>query len=430
MSEPLINYCRACHTRFEGEHEYCPACGDHALLSHPQIDQLTIAHIDCDAFFASVEKRDNPELDDKPVIVGGGQRGVVSTACYIARLYGVRSAMPMFKALELCPDAVVISPKGGRYGIVGRQIRDMMFDTTPLVEPLSIDEAFLDLTGTERLHKCAPVLTLLKLQQHIYDEVGVTVSVGLSHNKFLAKTASELDKPNGFSIIPPRDTLDILAPMSVRAVYGVGPAFAKKLEDQGLRTLKDIRKLSDKDLAYRYGEAGLRLARLSRGEDSRKVKLERVRKSVSGETTFHRDICDLETLKSKLWDQCVRVADEMKTKGVAGHVVTLKLKTADFKSLTRRRTLSAPAQLADTLYKTACPLLEVEPKGRYYRLIGVGYSDLVAAQGDVGDLLDPNALKRAAIERASDAARAKFGKDIIQKGLSFKSHPPKKKTEP
>ena len=201
MAEARLNYCRQCLARFEGAYEYCPECDDHALLHHPELETLSIAHIDCDAFFASVEKRDNPELEDKPVIIGGGKRGVVSTACYIARLYGVRSAMPMFKALELCPDAVVISPKGGRYGEVGHQIRQMMMDTTPLVEPLSIDEAFLDLTGTQRLHKAPPILTLLRLQKRIHEEVGVTVSVGLSHNKFLAKTASEMDKPNGFQLL-------------------------------------------------------------------------------------------------------------------------------------------------------------------------------------------------------------------------------------
>jgi len=418
MSAP--GYCRACLTPVEADQAACPSCRSRNIARHAEMNTLGIAHIDCDAFYAAVEKRDDPSLEDQPVIIGGGRRGVVSTCCYVARLYGVRSAMPMFKALKACPDAVVIKPRMALYVEEGRRIRAMMQDVTPLVEPLSIDEAFLDLTGTERLHGAPPALTLLRLQRRIHEEVGVTVSVGLSFNKFLAKTASDLDKPHGFSVIGKAEAPDFLGALKVGAVFGVGPAFAKKLEADNLRTLADVRKRSDSDLARRYGESGLRLAQIARGEDNRAVKPERERKSVSAETTFEDDISDKQALKDRLWPLCVKVADRMKAETAAGRVVTLKLKTERFKTVTRRRTLNQPAQLADTLYRNCTDLLEREPDGVRYRLIGAGYSVLEPAAGDAGDLLDPDALKRAAAERAMDAARQKFGGSAVMKGRMLK----------
>lgn len=413
------SYCRSC-LKPAPPGATCVHCGRGPVMHHPELNALAIAHIDCDAFFASVEKRDNPELEDQPVIIGGGKRGVVSTACYVARLYGVRSAMPMFKALKACPDAVVVRPRMAVYSAEGKRIRAMMEDVTPLVEPLSIDEAFLDLSGTEKLHGAPPVLTLLRLQRRILDEVGVTVSVGLSFNKFLAKTASDLDKPNGFSVIGRSDAPAFLAQMKVGDVYGVGPVLGKKLNADGLYTLSDVLKRSEGDLARKYGESGLRLIRLARGQDDRKVSPERERKSVSAETTFNDDVSDKTVLKDRLWPLCVKVADRMKMQGVAGRVVTLKIKTDKFRTITRRRTLTDPAQLADTLYRTSCDMLDKEPEGVRYRLIGAGYSVLEPAIADAGDLLDPNALKRAAAERAMDAARARFGDAAIIKGRMLK----------
>jgi DNA polymerase-4 len=296
----------------------------------------------------------------------------------------------------------------------------MMEDFTPLVEPLSIDEAFLDLSGTERLHAASPALTLLRLQKRIYEEVGVTVSVGLSFNKFLAKTASELDKPNGFAVIGRAEAPEFLANMKVSAVFGVGPVFAKKLNADGLSTLRDVLKRPESELAKRYGESGLRLARIARGIDSRAVNPERERKSVSAETTFIDDITDKTALKDQLWPLCVKVADRMKADGVAGRVATLKIKTGAFKTLTRRRTLGQPSQLADTLFRNAAELLDREPDGVSYRLIGAGYSVLEPAFGDAGDLLDTGALKRARAERAVDAARARFGDSAVMKGRLLK----------
>lgn len=415
-------YCRTCLTAYALKPgPACPSCGGHRWLEHDEINTLSIAHIDCDAFFASIEKRDNPDLADKPVIIGGGQRGVVSTACYIARIYGVHSAMPMFKALEACPDAVVIRPEHGKYSKEGHIIREMMREVTPLVEPLSIDEAFLDLSGTQRLHDAAPALTLLRLQQHIRDEVGITVSVGLSFNKFLAKTASDLDKPNGFSVIGKVDAEDFLARRPVKAIYGVGPAFAARLEKDGLHTLADIRRRGDKAMAARYGDMGYRLSRLARGEDHRSVSPHSERKSVSSETTFRRDRRDRGELEEQLWRLCVKVADIMKSKALSGTVVTLKLKTSKFKTRTRRRTLRDPSQLADTLFRVGRELMAPEIDGTAFRLIGIGFSGLVDEVAESADLLDPKATRRADAERAMDKARAKFGSDAVIKGRALKS---------
>lgn len=421
MSAP--GYCRTCLSELPVPVDACPQCGSHRHRFHPELDTLSIAHVDCDAFYAAVEKRDNPALEDKPVIIGGRQRGVVSTCCYVARMYGVHSAMPMFKALKACPDAVVISGDHAKYLREGLRIRDMMRDVTPLVEPLSIDEAFLDLTGTTRLHGAVPALTLLRLQRRIQTEVGITVSVGLSFNKFLAKTASDLDKPDGFAVIGRAEAMDFLGPRPVRSIYGVGPAFAAKLERDGLRTLNDIRRHSDKEMAKRYGDFGYRLARLARGEDDRKVEPVGERKSVSSETTFNADHDQLKPLEDQLWRLCVKVADQMKEKGISGSVVTLKLKSADFRSRTRRHTLNEPSQLADILFKVGRELLASEVDGTRYRLIGIGFSELHPHLGDSGDLLDPNAIRRATAERAMDKARAKFGGNAVVKGRALKPKP-------
>lgn len=417
-------YCRTCLATVPPEtRTACPACGGKRLVRHGEIDQLSIAHIDCDAFYAAIEKRDDPSLADKPVIIGGRQRGVVATACYVARLYGVRSAMPMFQALKRCPDAIVLPPRGSVYAAEGRRIREMMEAVTPLVEPLSIDEAFLDLTGTQRLHGRSPALTLLHLQRRIAEETGLTVSVGLSYNKFLAKTASDLDKPDGFALIGQAEAAAFLKDRPVGSVFGVGPAFVARLQRDGIRKLADVLRHGDAAMAKRYGEAGLRLSQLARGEDFRRVTPDRERKSISSETTFNHNIADRDGLQSRLWSLCERTAEQAKAKAVSGSVVTLKLKTAAFKSITRRRTLNAPTQLADTLYRVGCELLLPEIGKTEYRLIGIGLSGLEDAGLDAGDLLDPGALKRAAAERAMDRARQKFGGQAVVKGRSLRRKP-------
>ena len=426
----VMTLCRECGSEFAGRSSKCRNCGGSRLLSHSELGSLSIAHVDCDAFYCSVEKRDNPDLTDRPVIVGGGHRGVVSAACYHARIYGVRSAMPMFKALKLCPDAVVIRGNMEKYAFEGGRIRQMMRDLTPIIEPLSIDEAFLDLNGTQRLHGFSPAQSLIHLQKRVLKEVGVTVSVGLSYNKFLAKTASDLDKPHGFAVLGRRDALEFLGDKPVGFIFGIGPAFASKLERSGLRTISDIRKLSDNEMMKRYGDHGLRLARLARAEDDRKVQTNSERKSVSAETTFNTDVSDIEALKDKLWQVCLKTADRSKAKNLAGRVVTLKLKTNRFKSITRRRTLAQPVQLADVIFRALEPLIESEANGTPFRLIGAGISSLSSPVGDTADLLDPKAAKRGQAERASDKAREKFGPDAIVTGRGFRLNQSRAKRAP
>ncbi len=419
--------CQDCGGYIVARAAICPACGSSKLLHHPELFDLSIAHVDCDAFFASIEKRDNPDLADKSVIIGGGRRGVVAAACYNARVYGVRSAMPMYRALKACPHAVVISSSMANYVHEGRRIKKIMRELTPLVQSLSVDEAFLDLTGTQRLHGVPPAVTLVKLQRRILREIGVTVSVGLSYNKFLAKTASDLDKPHGFAVIGRAEALDFLASKPVEFIFGVGPAFTRSLKKSGILTIADVRTRSDRQMMKLFGEAGLRLARLARAEDFRPVKPGDIRKSISTEITFDTDIGEEAALANKLWQVCVKTADRAKAKNLAGRVVTLKLKTRNFKSLTRRRTLAEPAQLADTIFHACLPLLRTELAGQHqgqkFRLIGAGLSDLCVPIGDGGDLLDPKASLRRRAERASDIVREKFGKNAVITGRSLQKTP-------
>jgi DNA polymerase-4 len=413
--------CRDCLETFEAGAR-CPACGSPRVVRHPELFELGIAHMDCDAFYASVEKRDDPSLEGKPVIIGGGRRGVVSTACYVARIRGVRSAMPMFKALQLCPDAVVLKPRMHAYAEASRAIRAMMEELTPAIEPLSLDEAFLDLRGTARVHGAPPAAMLARLVRRMRDELGLTGSIGLSHNKFLAKVASDLDKPRGFSVIGHAETADFLRDRPVRLIWGVGAAGQAGLEAAGIRTFADLLRWERRDLHARFGSLGERLWHLARGEDTRPVSRDRAEKSISNESTFAEDIADPELLDGHLWRMAEKVADRAKAKGLSGRVVTLKLKRADFRVLSRRIALREPTQLADTLYRTASGLLAQVSGEAPFRLLGVGLSELCAA-GDArasGDLLDPGAERRARAERAADAIRAKYGADAIVKGRSLR----------
>lgn len=378
--------------------------------------------MDCDAFYASVEKRDNPDIRDRPVIVGGGKRGVVSTCCYLARIKGVRSAMPMFQALRLCPEAVVVKPRGSHYAAVSKQIRAMMDDLTPVIEPLSLDEAFLDLAGTERLHKAPPAVLLCRLLNRMEAELGLTGSVGLSHNKFLAKVASDLDKPRGFSVIGRADTAAFLKGKPVRMIWGVGAATQDHLANAGIRSFDDLARWDRKDLIHRFGQIGDRLWHLARGEDFRRVNPHEPTRSISAETTFDEDIADRDLLDGHVWRLAEKVADRTKAKDLAGRTVTLKLKRADFTTISRRHTLREPTQIADRLYREAADLLaQVADKGPY-RLIGVGLSDIVPGhEADLTpDLLDPQAARRASAERATDRIRARFGPEAIVKGRSLR----------
>jgi DNA polymerase-4 len=417
--EPSL--CRDCLTAFDGPGR-CPACRSPRTVAHPELRTLSVAHLDCDAFYASVEKRDDPTLRDRPVIVGGGRRGVVSTACYIARIKGVRSAMPMFQALERCPEAVVIPPRMARYAEVSRAIRAMMTELTPLVEPLSLDEAFLDLTGTERLHRVPPALLLARLQQRIERELGVTASVGLSHNKFLAKVASDREKPRGFSVVGRAETLAFLGPQPVGIIWGVGKAAVTALERDGIRTVADLRARDRRALGHRFGSLGDRLWRLAHGEDARPVSPDQELKTISHETTFAADTADLDTLRWHLWSLAEQVSARAKARDLAGAVVTLKLKRADHALLTRRQTVDVPTRMADRIYRIALPMLRRDIARGPFRLIGVGLANLVSAD-DLElalDLADPQAVRRLAAEGAADRIRARFGHESIRLGRSLR----------
>lgn len=422
-SENIEGLCRDCITWQPPAkvQRRCTSCGSPRVLYHRELKKLAIAHIDCDAFYASVEKRDDPSLADKPVIIGGGRRGVVSTCCYIARIRGVHSAMPMFKALEACPDATLIKPNMSKYAQAGHTIREMMRTLTPMVEPLSIDEAFLDMNGTEKLHGACPAEVLLRLAKRIEDELNLTVSVGLSYCKFLAKVASDMNKPRGFSVIGEAEAISFLRSQPVSIVWGVGKVTQKMLAKDGITELSSVQDMDETELLRRYGSMGQHLARLSRGEDSRTIKPGSGAKSISKETTFSDDKSTSEQLLPVLRKLSEGVSVQLKKKHIAGQTIVLKLKTSDFKTRTRSRQIPDPTQLEDRIFRMGSELLMPELDGTRFRLIGIGVSTLVSdEQADPGDMLDPNANRRADAERAIDSVREKFGSDSVKFGINFK----------
>src|SRR5262245_857226 len=412
-----MSFCRDCLSNAPDNAIRCNACRSPRLARHPELHSLTIAHIDCDAFYATIEKRDNPDIADKPVVVGGGTRGVVAAACYVARTYGIRSAMPMFEAKRRCPDAVVIKPNMAKYVQVGREVRKTMFALTPLVDPLSIDEAFLDLTGTERLHGKSAAKALAGFAIQVERDLGITVSIGLSANKFLAKIASDLDKPRGFAVLDAAEAVPFLAGKPVGFIYGVGAVSAAKLAADGFRTVADLQRADEHDLMRRYGEEGLRLWRLARGIDGRSVNPERDTKSISAETTFNHDIGEFRPLEQYLWELTERVSARLKANSLAGSAVTLKRKSADLRTRTRARALGAPTQHGSGLFAAGRELLKHEVGATRFRLIGIGVSNLEDASGDdLADLIDRRA---AEAEHAIDRLRSKFGRNAVVKGLAL-----------
>ena len=412
--------CRDCGRRPPPDAGTCPACGSARVLCHGELHDLAIAHLDCDAFYAAIEKRDRPELRDLPVIVGGRHRGVVAACCYVARTYGVRSAMPMFQALRVCPDAVVVRPDMKKYAAVGRQVRAMMLELTPLVEPLSIDEAFMDLSGTETLHRASPAKTLAGLARRVEEELSITVSIGLSYNKFLAKIASDLDKPRGFAAIGRAEARAFLADRPVGLLWGVGEAMRKRLARDGITVIGEFARFDEAELVGRYGKIGRRLHLCARGEDDRPVDPEREAKSMSSEVTLDEDLSDPDALRPILWQLAETVARRMKKAGIAGAGVTLKLKTGDFRIVTRARRLAAATQSAEEMFRAAEPLLVREADGRAFRLIGIGAHDLVdAARFVQGDLFGGATPNEDRIGDALDAVREKFGDGAIVRGRGF-----------
>jgi DNA polymerase-4 len=410
-------FCRDCLADLDARASRCGACGSPRLVHHRALPSLALAHIDCDAFYATVEKRDAPELADKPVIIGGGKRGVVSAACYIARTFGVRSAMPMFKALELCPQAIVIRPDIAKYVRVGREVRHAMLALTPSVEPLSIDEAFLDLSGTERVHGMMPAKVLARFAREVERDIGITVSVGLSCNKFLAKIASDQDKPRGFAALDQEQARTLLADKPVGFIFGVGPATQERLASRGFRTIADLQRAEEIDLMKQFPSDGRRLWRLARGIDDRKVVPDRGAKTISSETTFESDLRDFATLEKLLWRLSEKVSLRLKNAGLAGSTITLKLKTADFRQRTRSQSISAPTKLATKIFAVSRELLAREIDGTAFRLMGTGVSALrVGSQEDDNDMLDRRA---AHAERAIDDLRKKFGASAVIRGIAY-----------
>jgi DNA polymerase-4 len=419
-------FCRDCLGDLDIAAKRCSACGSPRLVRHRTLPALTLAHIDCDAFYATVEKRDNPDLVDKPVIIGGGKRGVVSAACYISRTFGVRSAMPMFKALALCPHAAVVRPDMAKYVRVGREVRHAMQALTPLVEPLSIDEAFLDLAGTQRVHGMIPAKVLARFAREVERDIGITVSVGLSTNKFLAKIASDLDKPRGFAALDPEEARAMLADKPVGFIYGVGPATQEKLLQRGFRTIADLQRADEIELMKQFASEGRRLWRLARGIDDRRVEADRGAKTISNETTFETDIRDLARLEKTLWRLSEKVSSRLKSSGLAGATVTLKLKTADFRQRTRSQSIHAPTQLAAKIFEISREMLAREVDGTAFRLMGAGVSALrPGSAADDTDMLD---RRSAHAERAMDNLRKKFGNAAVIRGIAYEG-PEKEKDE-
>ncbi|HJT43858.1 MAG TPA: DNA polymerase IV [Rhizomicrobium sp.] len=417
-------FCRDCISDAAADAP-CPACASTRVVAHPELDTLTIAHLDCDAFYAAIEKRDDPSLKDKPLIVGGETRGVVSTACYIARTYGVRSAMPMFQAKKLCPHAVVVKPRHAHYAQVARQIRNFMAELTPLVEPLSLDEAYLDLSGTERVHHRSAAKSMAALARRIEREIAITVSIGLSGNKFLAKLASELDKPRGFAVIGMAEAKSFLRDKPVGIMRGAGKVMQARLERDGIATIGQLQDADPKALTLRYGATGLWLHRMAHAQDSRRVDPEGDMKTISSETTFDKNLSSYAELEKILWRQAERVSARAKKIGLGGRTVVLKLKTADFRLRTRSASLEAPTQLADRIFRIAKAALKREADGTRFRLLGVGLSNLMPAESaDPSSLIDPASDKRAAAERAMDKIKAKFGGEAVATGRSFRNGRP------
>ena len=409
--------CRDCGGRPPPEAGACPACGSTRIARHEELHGLALAHLDCDAFYAAIEKRDRPELREVPVIVGGRHRGVVAACCYRARSYGVRSAMPMYRALRACPDAAVVEPDMKKYAAVGREVRAMMLSLTPQVEPLSIDEAFMDLSGTQPLHRASPATVLAGLALRVEEEVAISVSIGLSYNKSLAKIASDLDKPRGFAVIGRAEAKSFLAGQPVGLLWGVGKAMQRRLARDGITLVGELAGVGEAELIARYGKMGQWLWTSARGEDERPVEPEREAKSVSSEITLEQDIADPRELRPILWHLTETVARRLRKSRIAGGGVTLKLKTADFRIITRSRRLNGATRSAEEMFRAVEPLLAREADGRAFRLVGMGIHDLVEVDQIVqGDLFGGIGSADSKMDEALDAVRDRFGDDAIVRG--------------
>ena len=377
-----------------------------------------IIHLDMDAFYASVEQHDRPELRGKPVIVGGSrERGVVAACSYEARPFGVRSALPMNRALRLCPEAVVLPVRMARYQEVSRQVFAIFGRYTDRIEPLSVDEAFLDVTGCERLFG-TPREIAQRIRREVREELGLAISAGVAPNKFLAKLASESAKPDGLLEIAPERVDEFLLPLPVERIWGVGNKAAQQLHRQGCRTVADLRRLSVAQLTSLFGVWGERLYHLARGEDERVVEVDAPAKSYGAEETFAVDLTRSEDLHRELLAQAEKVAARLRRHGQSGRVLTLKVRYADFETLTRRLTLPEPTAHGKTLYRAACDLLQRTEAGeRPVRLLGLSVGGLEDAAARQPTLFpDPDEQRQSALDTALDRLNQRFGQGQVRRG--------------
>lgn len=396
----------------------CPRCDSPRIIEHQELSDLSIAHLDCDAFYATVEKRDDPSLAKKPVVVGSATRGVVMACCYIARRYGIHSAMPMRRALEKCPHATIVSPHMAKYKEASRAVRALMEETTPTVESISIDEAFIDLAGLRVLRNTFPAAILARLARRIEEEVGISVSIGLSYNKSLAKIASDLDKPRGFSIIGRADAVPFLTDKPVSMLWGVGPSLEGRLNRDGIMRIGQLRDVPEHELVARYGIIGKQLSRMAIGQDRRAIQSSEVQRTISSERTFNDDIHDRDELLEKLWPLCEQVSDQLKDKKLVAGTLVLKLKTSHFQVITRSRKLVRPTRYGTDLFDISKLLVSGEADGRKFRLIGIATKDLTDAdEPNHNDLF--GTTREQATEEIIDEVRKRFGKEAIKKGRSF-----------
>lgn len=380
-----------------------------------------ILHVDMDAFYASIEERDQPDLKGKPLIVGGtaDRRGVVAAANYVVRKFGVHSAMPTSTALRLCPQAIVLPVRMSHYVAVSDQIREILFQFTPLVEPLSLDEAFLDVTGSETLFGSARDIAIW-IKKEILQRTGLIASVGVAPNKFLAKIASDLEKPDALVVVEPDQVQEFLVPLPVSRLWGVGNATAKEFQKMGIETIGDLQQLSRETLIHRFGRGGDRFWELSHGIDHRKVIPDREAKSVSHETTFPTDLHDIETLRCWLQDLAEQVARRLRRSELKGKTIHLKMRFADFHTITRSQTLSHSTNLTNELSHVAIELLNqaLPQHHKGIRLIGVGVSGLEHGQQLQQRQLFPDDedQKQGKLDAVADQIQNRFGTSIVFRG--------------
>ena len=376
-----------------------------------------ILHIDMDAFYASVEQVDDPRLKNKCVIVGGtSNRGVVSAASYEARQFGIHSAMPIYQAKQKCPHAIFVPPQMGRYKEVSKKIMNILRNFSPLMEPVSIDEAYLDVTGCQRLFG-GPREIAWEIKRKIRETVGLTCSVGVAPNKFLAKIASDMEKPDGLTVILPEQVAAFIDSLPIKKVPGVGKKMFRQLELLGIRTLGDVQQLPEKSLIKHLGKFGKRLRALSSGSDDSPVTPHAPHKSISSERTLAADTRDARLLKHYLLSQSGEVARQLRQVGLRAKTITIKIKDEDFKTATRRITIAVPTQSSETIYKHAARLLDDYKTSKKIRLIGVGTSGFstVTASVQLGlfDANEETVDDWEKIDMTLDSIRKKFGRDVV-----------------